>query len=55
MCGIIAVEAQGRGFMFVLYHTALKMALLLHKEATVWFDLILAVSVIFSSSPTLFI
>ena len=43
MCGINAVGAQGHGCMFMLCHTTLKMAILLRKEATVRFDLILAV------------
>merc|ERR1712218_545603 len=43
MCGINAVGAQGCGCMVTFCHTCLKMAILLHKEATVRFDLILAV------------
>ena len=41
MCGINAVEAQRRAFMFIFCHAPLKMAFLLHKEATVRFDLII--------------
>ena len=43
MCGINAVGAQGCSCMVTIYHASLKMAILLHKEATVRFDLILAV------------
>ena len=43
MCGINAVRAQGCGCMFIFCHAYLKMGVLLHKEATVRFDLILAV------------
>ena len=43
MCGINAVGAQGCGCMVTFCHASLKMAILLHKEATVRFDLILAV------------
>ena len=43
MCGINAVGAQGSGCMFTLCHAPLKMAVLLHKEATVRFGLILGV------------
>ena len=42
-CGINAVGAQGCGCMLTFCHASLKMAILLHKEATVRFDLILAV------------
>ena len=42
-CGINTLWTQGRGCMVTIYHTSLKMAILLHKEATVQFDLILAV------------
>ena len=42
-CGINAVGAQGRGYSSSLCHTHLKMGVLLHKQATVRFDLILAV------------
>ena len=43
MCGINAVGAQGWGCMVTFCHASLKMAILLHKKATVRFDLILAV------------
>ena len=43
MCGINGVGAQGRSCRFTLYHAHLKMGVLLHKQATVRFDLILAV------------
>ena len=43
MCGINAVGAQGCGCMVTFCHASLKLAILLHKEATVRFDLILAV------------
>ena len=43
MCGINGLEAQGRSCRFTLCHAHLKMGVLLHKEATVRFDLILAV------------
>ena len=43
MCGINAVGAQGSGCMFTLCHAPLKMAVLLHKEATRRFIMILAV------------
>merc|ERR1712051_833819 len=43
MCGINAVGAQGCSCMVTFCHAYLKMAILLHKEATVRFDLILAV------------
>ena len=42
-CGINAVGAQGRGCSSLLCHAHLKMGVLLHKQATVRFDLILAV------------
>ena len=35
MCGINTVGAQGSGCMFTLCHAPLKMALLLHKMASV--------------------
>ena len=35
MCGINAVGAQGSGCMFTLCHAPLKMAVLLHKMASV--------------------
>ena len=35
MCGIHAVEAQGRGCMFTFCHAYLKMGVLLHKKAIV--------------------
>ena len=38
MCGINAVGAQGCGCMVRFCHASLKMAILLHKEATVRFD-----------------
>ena len=44
-CGINAVGAQGRGCSSLLCHTYLKMGVLLHKQATVRFILILAVSI----------
>ena len=44
-CGINAVGAQGRGCSSLLCHAHLKMGVLLHKQATARFDLILAVSV----------
>ena len=43
MCGINAAGDQGCGCIVTFCHTSLKMAILLHKEATVRFDLILAV------------
>ena len=43
MCGNNAVGTQGCGYMVIFCHASLKMAILLHKEATVRFDLILAV------------
>ena len=42
-CGINAVRAQGRGCSSLLCHAHLKMGVLLHKQATVRFFLILAV------------
>ena len=42
-CGINAVVAQGRDCSSLLCHAHLKMGVLLHKQATVGFDLILAV------------
>ena len=42
-CVINAVGAQGRGCSSSLCHAHLKIGVLLHKEATVQFDLILAV------------
>ena len=42
-CGINAVGVQGRGGCSSLCHAHLKMCVLLHKLATVRFDLILAV------------
>ena len=42
-CGINAVEAQGRGCRSLLCHAHLKMGVLLHKQATGRFILILAV------------
>ena len=42
-CGINAVGAQGRGCGSLLCHAHLKMGALLHKQATVRFNLILAV------------
>ena len=45
-CGIIAVGAQARDCSFSLCHAHLKMCALLHKQATVRFDLILAVYVL---------
>ena len=42
-CGINAVGAQGHDCCFSLCHAHLKMGVLLHKQATVRFDLILAV------------
>ena len=44
MCGINAVGAQGRGCMFTLCHTSLKMGLLLHKMANQPFCLLLSVN-----------
>ena len=49
MCGINGVGAQGRSCRFTLCHAQLKMGVLLHKEATVRFDLILAVHTCFDS------
>ena len=46
-CGINALWSQGRGCISILCHTSLKMAILLHKEATRRFIMILAVWVIF--------
>ena len=43
MCGIDAVEAQGCGCMFTFCHAYLKMGVLLHKEASQRFIMILAV------------
>ena len=43
-CGINAVGAQGRGCSSLLFHAHLKIRVLLHKQATVRFFLILAVS-----------
>ena len=45
-CGINAVGAQGRGFSSLLCHAHLKMGVLLHKEASRRFIMILAVSAI---------
>ena len=42
-CGIIAVGVQGRGCSSLLCHAHLKMGVLLHKQATGRFILILAV------------
>ena len=42
-CGINAVGAQGRGFSSLLCHAHLKMGVLLHKEASRRFIMILAV------------
>ena len=42
-CGINAVGAQGRGCSSLLCHAHLKMGVLLHKQATGRFILILAV------------
>ena len=42
-CSINAVGAQGRGFSSLLCHAHLKMGVLLHKETTLRFDLIIAV------------
>ena len=42
MCGINAVGAQGRGCSSLLCHAHLKMGVLLHKQATVRFILILS-------------
>ena len=42
-CGINAVGAQGRDCSSLLCHAHLKMGVLLHKQATVRFILILAV------------
>ena len=54
-CGINAVGAQGRGCSSLLCHAHLKMGVLLHKQATGRFILILAVNetyqVNFSSHP----
>ena len=43
MCSINAVGAQGRGCSSLLCQAHVKMGVLLHKQATVRFDLILAV------------
>ena len=43
VCGINVVGAQGCGCMLTFCHASPKMTILLHKEATVRFDLILAV------------
>ena len=45
-CGINAVGAQGRGFSSLLCHAHLKMGVLLHKEASRRFIMILAVCVV---------
>ena len=42
-CGINAVGAQGRGFSSLLCHAHLKMGVLLHKEASRRFIMILKV------------
>ena len=42
-CGNNACEAQGRGCMFMLRQTSVKMAVLLHKQARVPFIMIIAV------------
>ena len=42
-CGINAWEAQGRGCMFILRQTSLKMAILLHTVANWRFIMIIAV------------
>ena len=47
MCGINAVGAQGSGCMFTLCHAPLKMAVLLHKMASVCKQALMTVEEIF--------
>ena len=45
-CGNNAWEAQGRGCMFMLRQTSVKMAVLLHKQASDRFHLLLTVCIL---------
>ena len=47
-CGINAWESQGQGCMFILRQTSVKMAVLLHKQATMPFHSIIAVYILTS-------
>ena len=48
-CGNNAWEAQGRGCMFMLRQTSVKMAVLLHKQANDWFHPLLTVCITYSN------